>query len=106
MVERKQVWQNTRNEYDICMSEQVRTSEYNQQKSQLGQNSRKQTGSLAVRDLGALVSEKTVVNTENLVTLFVVVPRHVKKEWLSGYEKLTDYIVTLFSWQCIRAYCF
>ena len=72
---------------------QVRTSEYNQQKSQLGQNSRKQTGSLAVRDLGSLVSEEHVVATENLVTLFVVVPRHVKKEWLGGYENLTDFVV-------------
>lgn len=73
----------------------MRTSEYNQHKSQLGQSARKQTGSLAVRDLGSLVKQEHVVTTENLITLFVVVPRHVKKEWLSGYETLTDYIVSL-----------
>lgn len=72
---------------------QVRGSEYNQQKSQLSQISRKQTGSLAVRDLGSIVSPKDVVNTENLVTLFVVVPRHTKKEWLATYESITEYIV-------------
>jgi len=71
----------------------VRGSEYNQQKSQLSQISRKQTGSLAVRDLGSIVSPKDVVNTENLVTLFVVVPRHTKKEWLATYESITEYIV-------------
>ena len=66
-------------------------------KSQLGQSSRKQAGSLAVRDLSSLVNEKHVVSTENLVTLFVVVPRHVKKEWLNGYETITDYIVSPYS---------
>ena len=70
-------------------------SEFNQQKSQLGQIARKQTGSLAVRDLGALVSEKDVVSTENLITVFVVVPRHIKKEWLASYENLTEYVVRL-----------
>lgn len=71
----------------------VRGSEYNSQRSQLGQVSRKQTGSLAVKDLGTIVSEKDVINTENLITLFVVVPRHQKKEWLSCYEGITEYIV-------------
>ena len=73
---------------------QVRGSEFNQQRSQLGQVSRKQTGSLAVRDLSQIVSEKDVVNTENLITLFVVVPKHQKKEWLSSYESIAEYIVS------------
>lgn len=71
----------------------VRVSEFNQQKSQLSQIARQQTGSLAVRDLSALVSKQDVVNSENLITLFVVVPRHMKKEWLSSYETLTDFVV-------------
>lgn len=71
----------------------MRVSEFNQQRSQLAQIARKQTGSLAVRDLGALVAEKDVVSTENLVTVFVVVPRHVKKDWLASYENLTEYVV-------------
>ena len=46
-----------------------------------------------MKDLGTIVSEKDVINTENLITLFVVVPRHQKKEWLSCYEGITEYIV-------------
>lgn len=71
-------------------------SEFNQQKSQLSQISRKQTGSLAVKDLNSLVFEEDVVSTENLTTVFVVVPRHVKKDWLTTYETITEYVVRSF----------
>ena len=47
-----------------------------------------------MKDLGSIVSEKDVINTENLITLFVVVPRHQTKEWLSSYESITEYIVS------------
>jgi hypothetical protein len=87
------LWQRSRIFNSVDVVRQVRGSEYNQQKSQLSQIARKQTGSLAVRDLSTIVSEKDVINTENLLTLFVVVPRHVKKEWLSTYESITEYIV-------------
>lgn len=76
---------------------QIRGSEYNSHKSQLGQVSRKQTGSLAVKDLGSIVSEKDVINTENLITLFVVVPRHQKKDWLATYESIAEYIVSFLN---------
>ena len=49
-----------------------------------------------MKDLGSIVSEKDVINTENLITLFVVVPRHLKKEWLSSYESIAEYIVRLY----------
>ena len=68
--------------------------EYNQVKGQLGQISRKQTGSLAVRDLSALVQGRDFVNTENLVTLFVVVSKHTKGDWLTNYEKLCEFVVS------------
>lgn len=68
--------------------------EYNQVKGQLGQISRKQTGSLAVRDLSSLVQGKDFVNTENLVTLFVVVSKHTKGDWLTNYEKLCEFVVS------------
>eukprot|EP00891_Asterochloris_glomerata_P009355 jgi/Astpho2/9355/Aster-07293 len=71
----------------------VRMQEYNQVKGQLGQISRKQTGSLAVRDLSSLVQGKDFVNTENLVTLFVVVSKHTKGDWLTNYEKLCEFVV-------------
>ena len=74
---------------------QVRMQEYNQIKSQLGQISRKQTGSLAVRDLSAVTQGKDFVNTENLVTLFVVVSKHTKGDWLTNYEKLCEFVVSI-----------
>jgi V-type H+-transporting ATPase subunit C len=72
---------------------QVRMSEYNQLKGQMSAINRKQTGSLAVRDLGSLVKPQDAVETENLTTLFVVVPRAQQKEWLSTYETLTEFVV-------------
>ena len=74
---------------------QVRMSEYNQLKGQVTAAARKQTGSLAVRDLTGLVSEEDAVNTENLLTLFTVVSKHDKPEWLSTYETLSDFVVGL-----------
>ena len=68
-------------------------SEYNQLKGQVTAAARKQTGSLAVRDLTGLISEDDAVNTENLITLFTVVSKHDKREWLSTYETLSDFVV-------------
>ena len=67
--------------------------EYNQLKGQLNQQNRKQTGSLAVRDLSGLVSSKDIISTENLTTLFVVVSKHTKLEWQSSYEKFCEFVV-------------
>ena len=80
---------------DIGMLVQVRMSEYNQLKGQVTAAARKQTGSLAVRDLTGLVSEDDAVNTENLLTLFTVVSKHDKGEWLSTYETLSDFVVRI-----------
>ena len=72
---------------------QVRMGEYNQLKGQLTALARKAGGSLAVRDLGSILKQGDVVDTENLTTLFVVVPAHTKGEWLSSYETLSDFVV-------------
>ena len=77
---------------------QVRVSEYNQLKGQVNQQNRKQTGSLAVRDLAGVVSSKGIISTENLVTLFVVVSKHTKLEWQSSYEKFCEFVVS----ECIQ----
>ena len=73
---------------------QVRTSEYNQLKGQLGQMNRKQGGSLAVRDISSLVSEGDVTDTEYLTTQFVVVSKFSKQEFQEQYESLTEYVVS------------
>ena len=70
--------------------------EYNQLKGQLTALARKAGGSLAVRDLGGILKSGDMVDTENLTTLFVVVPAHTKGEWLSAYETLSDFVVRPF----------
>ncbi|TMW91853.1 V-type proton ATPase subunit C [Solanum pennellii] len=71
----------------------VRVSEYNNVRSQLNAINRKQTGSLAVRDLSNLVKPADVVTSEHLTTLLAVVSKYSQKDWLSSYETLTTYVV-------------
>ncbi|KAL8139850.1 hypothetical protein V2J09_005871, partial [Rumex salicifolius] len=71
----------------------VRVAEYNNVRSQLNAINRKQTGSLAVRDLSNLVKPEDIVSSEHLVTLLAVVSKYSQKDWLSSYETLTDYVV-------------
>ncbi|GJW01782.1 V-type proton ATPase subunit C [Tanacetum coccineum] len=71
----------------------IRIAEYNNVRSQLNAINRKQTGSLAVRDLANIVSPEDLVNSEHLVTLIAVVPKYSQKDWLSSYETLTTYVV-------------
>ena len=72
---------------------QVRVSEYNQLKGQVNALNRKATGNLAVRDLAGLVPKDDCVATENLVTLFAVVSKSARNEWLGCYEQLSDFVV-------------
>ncbi|XP_076891141.1 V-type proton ATPase subunit C-like [Bidens hawaiensis] len=71
----------------------VRIAEYNNVRSQLNAINRKQTGSLAVRDLSNIVNPNDIVTSEHLVTLIAVVPKYSQKDWLSCYETLTTYVV-------------
>ncbi|KAH0688117.1 V-type proton ATPase subunit C [Solanum tuberosum] len=71
----------------------VRVSEYSNVRSQLNAINRKQTGSLAVRDLSNLVKPADVVTSEHLTTLLAVVSKYSQKDWLSSYETLTTYVV-------------
>lgn len=80
---------------------QVRVSEYNQLKGQLAALNRKRTGNLAVRELAGLVDKEDAVATENLMSLFVVVPKTSKADWTGGYERLSDFVVgDCCSWGC------
>lgn len=71
----------------------VRAAEYNNVRSQLNAINRKQSGSLAVRDLSNLVKPEDIITSEHLVTLLAVVPKYSQKDWLSSYETLTTYVV-------------
>ncbi|WVZ07128.1 hypothetical protein V8G54_020474 [Vigna mungo] len=72
---------------------EVRVSEYNNIRSQLNAINRKQTGSLAVRDLSNLVKPEDIITSENLTTLLAIVSKYSQKDWLSSYETLTNYVV-------------
>ncbi|XP_077212169.1 vacuolar ATP synthase subunit C (VATC) / V-ATPase C subunit / vacuolar proton pump C subunit (DET3) [Tasmannia lanceolata] len=71
----------------------VRVAEYNNVRSQLNAINRKQSGSLAVRDLSNIVKPEDIIMSEHLVTLLAVVLKYSQKEWLSRYETLTNYVV-------------
>ncbi|CAN0870171.1 V-type proton ATPase subunit C [Linum grandiflorum] len=71
----------------------VRVAEYNNVRSQLNVINRKQSGSLAVRDLSNLVKPEDIVSSEHLETLLAIVPKYSQKDWLASYETLTNYVV-------------
>ncbi|MCL7048795.1 hypothetical protein MKW94_002608 [Papaver nudicaule] len=71
----------------------VRVAEYSNVRSQLNVINRKQSGSLAVRDLSNLVKPEDIVISEHLVTLLAVVPKYSQKDWLENYETMTTYVV-------------
>lgn len=71
----------------------IRVAEYSNVRGQLNAINRKQTGSLAVRDLSNLVKPEDIITSEHLVTLLAIVPKYSQKEWLSSYETLATYVV-------------
>lgn len=76
-----------------CCCLQVKVAEYNTVKGQISAALRKAGGSLAVRDISGVVTPGSVVDSENLATLFVVVSKYSVKEWEACYEKLCDFVV-------------
>jgi V-type H+-transporting ATPase subunit C len=73
----------------------VRLAELNAVRGALSQAARRATGSLAVRDLSTVVdpAKGHVIDTENLCTTFVVLPRHAVREWEGCYETLASFVV-------------
>mmetsp|Transcript_23866 Transcript_23866/g.28848 ORF Transcript_23866/g.28848 Transcript_23866/m.28848 type:complete len:371 (+) Transcript_23866:223-1335(+) len=71
----------------------IRSNEYNTAKSGLTALTRKAAGTLAVKDLTGIIHPDQIVESENLCTLVVVVPKYQSSDWLACYETLTQYIV-------------
>ncbi|GLJ26606.1 hypothetical protein SUGI_0516770 [Cryptomeria japonica] len=71
----------------------VRVAEFNNIRSQLNAINRKQSGSMAVRDLSNLVKAEDMISSEHLTTLLAVVPKYSQKDWLSSYETLSTFVV-------------
>ena len=67
---------------------------YNAIKQSLAALHKKQTGSLLTRNLGEILKkEDFVLNSEYLVTLIVIIPKHSLDEWFANYEQLCEYVV-------------
>lgn len=71
----------------------MKVQEYQAVKQMVAAANRKLTGSLAVKDLSMLVNPADVVDTENLMTLIVTIPRFHYKEWTTSYEQLAKFVV-------------
>ncbi|KAG0457756.1 hypothetical protein HPP92_022629 [Vanilla planifolia] len=71
----------------------IRVAEFSNVRGQLNAINRKQSGSLAVRDLSNLVKPDDIITSENLITLLAIVPKYSQKDWLSSYETLATYVV-------------
>jgi V-type H+-transporting ATPase subunit C len=74
----------------------VRGGEHAAARGALAAALRKQTGSLAVRDLGPLLATRTgppLPSSDNLTTVGVVVGRGADREFAASYESLADYVV-------------
>ncbi|KAJ2163009.1 Vacuolar ATP synthase subunit C [Coemansia sp. RSA 552] len=77
------------------VEQQLKTkmTQYNALKNSLATVRRKQAGNLSVRSLNEVVKAGDSVDSEYLQTLFVVVPRTLRREWRDSYERLTDMVV-------------
>lgn len=79
---------------DIDNELKTKLGVYNSLKGNLQTLERKQTGSLLIRNLGDLVKkEHFILGSDYLVTLLVVVPRSLYKDWTTTYENLSEMIV-------------
>lgn len=79
---------------DIDNELKTKSGVYNSLKGNLQTLERKQTGSLLIRNLGDLVKkEHFILGSDYLVTLLVVVPKGLYKDWTTQYENLSEMIV-------------
>ena len=63
-----------------------RAGEYSNLRTQIGSLQRREQGNLLVRDITPFVKASHSVETETLTTLYLAIPRHSYKDWLSTYE--------------------
>eukprot|EP00033_Pygsuia_biforma_P001726 GCRY01001933.1.p1 GENE.GCRY01001933.1~~GCRY01001933.1.p1 ORF type:complete len:401 (-),score=95.70 GCRY01001933.1:474-1553(-) len=71
----------------------IKVQDYAVLKGSVTAMERKEEGNLTVKSLSGIVKEEGVIDTENLISLFVAVPNLMLKEWNANYEKLASYVV-------------
>jgi V-type H+-transporting ATPase subunit C len=62
--------------------------EFGEVEQEIQQQKKKDLGNLMIKDLSGIVKPQDVVQSEYLVTLLVVVPKHSLKDWFNEYETL------------------
>jgi len=69
-----------------------RSTSYQQLLAAVRSQNRAKTGNLLVRDLTEVIQQQPdcYIETENLTTLYVVVPKHKAREWQECYETLVE----------------
>ncbi|CDW54631.1 V type proton ATPase subunit C [Trichuris trichiura] len=71
-----------------------KTTSYNALKNSLSALERKATGSLLTKDLSEIVKKSDfILDSEYLITVLVVVPRALYKDWAVKYESLANMVV-------------
>eukprot|EP01112_Ceratiomyxa_fruticulosa_P017847 TRINITY_DN5633_c0_g1_i1.p1 TRINITY_DN5633_c0_g1~~TRINITY_DN5633_c0_g1_i1.p1 ORF type:complete len:376 (-),score=77.83 TRINITY_DN5633_c0_g1_i1:272-1399(-) len=71
----------------------VKAADYNSISHSIAAEERKQGGTLLVKALDDIVKRSDLTETDYLTTLLVVVPKYSIKEWMTTYERLTDYVL-------------
>jgi len=71
----------------------IKATEYTNLMHSIFAEERKAGGNLLTKDLSDIVTEKHVIETEYMETLFVAIPKYAVKQWLTSYEKLTDFVL-------------
>lgn len=67
---------------------------YNAIKQSLQALEKKQTGSLLTRNINDLIKkEDFIMDSEYLITVIVIIPKHSTDEWFANYETLCEYVV-------------
>jgi V-type H+-transporting ATPase subunit C len=71
----------------------IKSQEYNTLSSQIASDQRKLTGNYLTKDLSDVIQREHIVESEFMTSLFIVVPKYYAKDFLSGYEKFSEFVV-------------
>ena len=68
-------------------------SKYQTTQRELAIETKRESGTLLTRRLESTIKQEHIIDTEFLVSTFVVISKMQKKEFLKSYESLSDYVV-------------
>ncbi|KAH3764435.1 V-type proton ATPase subunit C [Pelomyxa schiedti] len=71
----------------------TKTTSYNNIARDIAAEQRKEGTSLVTKNLSEIVTPQRFVESENLTTLIVAVPKVAYKDWFASYEGLTEFVV-------------